>query len=155
MASALDHPNIVSIHQRGEFEGQLWIAMQFVDGTDANAALRAGTMTPARAVVAFPTAAEAKKLLAAQESQWTSCSGRTLTLAFPTPPTPQLWTAGTPADADGALTMTQTMKDGGGMQCQRALAARNNVAIDISACRFDIASQAVDILNHIAAKIPQ
>ncbi len=50
VASALDHPNIVSIHQRGEFEGQLWIAMQFVDGTDANAALRAGTMTPARAV---------------------------------------------------------------------------------------------------------
>jgi hypothetical protein len=36
-----------------------------------------------------------------------------------------------------------------------ALAVRNNVAIDISACRFDIASQAVDILNHIAAKIPQ
>lgn len=108
-----------------------------------------------QAVVAFPTAAEAKKLLAAQESQWTSCSGRTLTLAFPTPPAPQLWTAGTPADADGALTMTQTMKDGGGMQCQRAPAVRNNVAIDISACRFDIASQAFDILNHIAAKIPQ
>ncbi|HZC94458.1 MAG TPA: serine/threonine protein kinase, partial [Mycobacterium sp.] len=34
VASALDHPNIVSIHRRGEFEGQLWIAMQFVDGTD-------------------------------------------------------------------------------------------------------------------------
>ena len=50
MAAALDHPNIVSIHQRGRTDGQLWIAMQFVDGTDANAALRAGTMTPARAV---------------------------------------------------------------------------------------------------------
>src|SRR5690348_11795456 len=50
VASSLDHPNIVSIYRRGEFEAQLWIAMQFVDGTDADAALRAGTMTPARAV---------------------------------------------------------------------------------------------------------
>ena len=41
----------MSIYRRGEFEGQLWIAMQFVDGCgDADAALRAGTMTPARAV---------------------------------------------------------------------------------------------------------
>lgn len=51
VASQLDHPNIVSIYHRGETEdGQLWIAMQFVEGTDADAALRAGTMTPARAV---------------------------------------------------------------------------------------------------------
>ncbi|MGH3556563.1 MAG: serine/threonine-protein kinase PknH/PknJ [Mycobacterium sp.] len=51
VAARLDHPNIVSIYNRGQTdEGQLWIAMQFVDGTDADKALRAGTMTPARAV---------------------------------------------------------------------------------------------------------
>ena len=51
IASLLDHPNIVSIHNRGEAEnGQLWIAMQYVAGTDAEAALQAGTMTAARAV---------------------------------------------------------------------------------------------------------
>jgi eukaryotic-like serine/threonine-protein kinase len=51
VAARLQHPNIVSIYSRGETdERQLWIAMQFVDGTDADAALRAGTMTPARAV---------------------------------------------------------------------------------------------------------
>lgn len=50
VAASLDHPNIVSVHQRGEFDGQLWIAMQFVDGTDADAALDAGPMEPARAV---------------------------------------------------------------------------------------------------------
>lgn len=51
VTSKLDHPNIVSIYNRGETEdGQLWIAMQFVEGTDADAALRAGTMTPVRAV---------------------------------------------------------------------------------------------------------
>ncbi|WP_077088800.1 serine/threonine-protein kinase PknH/PknJ [Mycobacterium rhizamassiliense] len=50
-AAALAHPQIVSVYNRGQTEdGQLWIAMQFVDGTDAEAALRAGTMTPHRAV---------------------------------------------------------------------------------------------------------
>src|SRR4249919_1464824 len=43
VASMLDHPNIVSIYRRGTTpDGQLWIAMQFVDGTDADAALRTG-----------------------------------------------------------------------------------------------------------------
>ncbi|MFZ0833420.1 MAG: hypothetical protein WAM92_10095 [Mycobacterium sp.] len=47
----LDHPNIVSVYNRGETgDGQLWIAMQFVDSTDADAALRDGTMTAVRAV---------------------------------------------------------------------------------------------------------
>jgi serine/threonine-protein kinase len=50
VAAGLDHPNVVSIYGRGEFEGQLWIAMQFVDGIDADDALQAGAMTPARAV---------------------------------------------------------------------------------------------------------
>lgn len=47
----LHHPNIVSIYSRGEAEdGQLWMAMQYVAGTDAEAALAAGTMNPARAL---------------------------------------------------------------------------------------------------------
>lgn len=50
VASMLDHPNIVAIRRRGEFEGQLWIAMQYIDGIDADAALNAGGMTPARAI---------------------------------------------------------------------------------------------------------
>lgn len=41
----------MSIYNREETDnGQLWIAMQFVDGTDADDALRAGTMTPQRAL---------------------------------------------------------------------------------------------------------
>lgn len=51
VASRLDHPNIVSIYRRGQTgDGLLWIAMQFVNGSDADAALRSGSMTPARAV---------------------------------------------------------------------------------------------------------
>ena len=35
LASTLWHSNIVGIHDRGEFNGQLWISMDYVDGTDA------------------------------------------------------------------------------------------------------------------------
>lgn len=35
LASSLFHPHIVGVHDRGEYRGQLWIAMDFIDGTDA------------------------------------------------------------------------------------------------------------------------
>ncbi|GAC1400071.1 MAG: hypothetical protein NVS4B6_16980 [Mycobacterium sp.] len=51
IASVLFHPNIVSVYSRGETDsGQLWIAMQYIPGTDAEIALREGTMTPSRAM---------------------------------------------------------------------------------------------------------
>jgi serine/threonine-protein kinase len=31
----LFHSHIVGIHDRGEFEGQLWLSMDYLDGTDA------------------------------------------------------------------------------------------------------------------------
>ncbi|MET0704810.1 MAG: serine/threonine-protein kinase [Mycobacterium sp.] len=34
IAATLWHPHIVGVHDRGEFEGQLWISMDFVEGTD-------------------------------------------------------------------------------------------------------------------------
>ncbi len=40
IVAALWHPNIVALHDRGEFGGQLWISMDFVDGTDAARLLR-------------------------------------------------------------------------------------------------------------------
>jgi eukaryotic-like serine/threonine-protein kinase len=60
VAAGLDHPNIVSVYNRGQSEdGQLWIAMQFVDGTDADAAQRSGTMSPYRAVHVITEVAKA------------------------------------------------------------------------------------------------
>src|SRR5579875_2081201 len=34
VAAGLSHPNIVGIHDRGEFDGQLWLSMEYVQGTD-------------------------------------------------------------------------------------------------------------------------
>lgn len=46
----LDHPNIVAVYDRGDEDGQLWIAMQYIDGSDAAAAVRDGPLPVARAV---------------------------------------------------------------------------------------------------------
>lgn len=35
IAATLWHPHIVSVHDRGDFDGLLWISMDFVQGTDA------------------------------------------------------------------------------------------------------------------------
>jgi serine/threonine-protein kinase len=35
VAATLYHPHIVAVHDRGECDGQLWIAMDYVDGTNA------------------------------------------------------------------------------------------------------------------------
>ncbi|WP_006246786.1 serine/threonine-protein kinase [Mycolicibacterium tusciae] len=40
IAATLWHPHIVGVHDRGEFDGQLWISMDFVEGTDAARLLR-------------------------------------------------------------------------------------------------------------------
>ncbi|MFE3542849.1 serine/threonine-protein kinase [Nocardia sp. NPDC059177] len=44
LAGRLDHPNIVAIHDRGSAEGRLWIAMQYVAGSDAETVVRAGAL---------------------------------------------------------------------------------------------------------------
>lgn len=52
LAAGLDHPNIVSVYNRGEEDGRLWIAMKYVPGTDASeeAAKGPAVMTPPRAL---------------------------------------------------------------------------------------------------------
>jgi serine/threonine-protein kinase len=39
-AATLWHPHIVGVHEHGEDQGRLWLAMDFVDGTDAGALIR-------------------------------------------------------------------------------------------------------------------
>jgi eukaryotic-like serine/threonine-protein kinase len=51
LAATLDHPNIVTVYTRGETDdGQLWIAMQYVPGSDAHAELQDGRITVQRTV---------------------------------------------------------------------------------------------------------
>ncbi len=45
----LDHPNIITVYDRGDEDEQLWIAMQYVDGVDC-ASIDPQDLTPVRAV---------------------------------------------------------------------------------------------------------
>lgn len=40
IAASLWHPHIVAVHDRGDTDGQLWITMDYVDGTDAAQLMR-------------------------------------------------------------------------------------------------------------------
>ena len=69
--SGLAHRTIVSVYDRGEGAGQLWLAMRYVDGIDAEVALeQSGGLLPApravhmvNEVAAAPDAAHRKKLI--------------------------------------------------------------------------------------------
>ncbi|PJK23083.1 hypothetical protein CSX11_07475 [Mycobacterium goodii] len=51
LLAQLKHPNIVTLHDRSEFESRLWITMEYIDGTDASELLRAdGPLDPDLAV---------------------------------------------------------------------------------------------------------
>src|SRR5262249_38677197 len=57
-AANLHHPHIVEVYARGEFEGQLWIAMEYVEGSSAAQLMaeRFPVVSPAGEVLAIITA---------------------------------------------------------------------------------------------------
>jgi YVTN family beta-propeller protein len=51
LAASIDHPNVIPIYYTGEEEGELYIAMRYVDGSDLRTLVRAaGALDPERAV---------------------------------------------------------------------------------------------------------
>ena len=51
IAASLQHPNVVAVYDAGELDSLLWIAMQYVEGSDLSAILRAeGRLRPYRAI---------------------------------------------------------------------------------------------------------
>ncbi len=56
LAARLDHPNIVAVYDRGVEADQLWISMQYIDGSDAS---RLGAVEPTRAARIIAETAEA------------------------------------------------------------------------------------------------
>ena len=87
MVSTLRHPHIVTIYDRGDFDGQLWISMEFVDGTDAARLLAEDYPNgiPAAEVVRI-AAAIASYQAAKARGSGRSCSARRRRRGRPRPP---------------------------------------------------------------------
>jgi len=67
LAASLDHPNIVTVHNRGETpDGDLWIAMQYVQGSDAHSESVNGHMSLSRAIYIISEVAKALDYLHAR-----------------------------------------------------------------------------------------
>ena len=59
LAASIDHPNVIPIFEAGEAEGQLYIAMRYVDGTDLRRLIDdEGALDPIRAVELVARAAD-------------------------------------------------------------------------------------------------
>jgi ABC-type branched-subunit amino acid transport system substrate-binding protein/streptogramin lyase len=60
LAASLDHPNVIPIYEAGEHEGQLYLAMRFVEGSDLKGLIeREGQLQPERALAVLAQVAGA------------------------------------------------------------------------------------------------
>ena len=60
LAASLDHPNVIPIYEAGEADGQLFIAMRYVEGTDLDRLLgEETTLSPRRALALLEQVANA------------------------------------------------------------------------------------------------
>jgi hypothetical protein len=103
-----------------------------------------------QALVLFPFAKQAGAFFTASAQQWPACRQYTHTQSG------SLWAVGPISNTNGTLSTTATQQNANapGWGCGRALAARNNVLIDVNTCSASPADSAVNIATQIAAKVP-
>src|SRR6476659_6353318 len=59
LAMSLEHPNVVPIHDAGDIDGRLYLAMRLVEGTDLRALLQAEALDTARSLAICSQVAKA------------------------------------------------------------------------------------------------
>ncbi|OBG66737.1 hypothetical protein A9X05_08535 [Mycobacterium sp. E3298] len=131
-----------------ELDGSGWIGVRTQSLQDRDGARHLNHS----AAIYFGTAKAANDFAAKQAQAWPRCNGASLHLTTRREPT-SVWTAGTATNRDGMLSITNTQEGAGGWQCQRALAARNNIVIDVRSCGENRTDQAITIATRMAERV--
>jgi hypothetical protein len=109
-------------------------------------------------VVLFPSPAEANAYFTASARSWPACANRQDTAPGDADNPEIHWSVGQISNTNGMLSTAVAVtvtRNGIAMSasCQRALTAKNNVVIDVEACKKDPGNSAVAIANQIAGKV--
>lgn len=137
--------------QRHTYQDSGWTAVrvqELRDRPDANA-----DHIVYQSVVAFPDAAGAHAFYEGQQSEWKRCDDRRVDLHDPGDPDAHYWSLNTAVEDEGILTITRSEEDLPGWSCQRAMTAKNNVIVDLSACAMGVDDRGARLTERIAAKI--
>jgi hypothetical protein len=106
-----------------------------------------------QAVVSFPSANDATRFFAASAQLWVPCANHQYRVVSPGKPD-LTFVIGPVANANGNLSVVDTLTGGKKWACQRALTVSNNIAVDIVACSAESPPDAaVNIAHQIAAKV--
>lgn len=146
-----DRPECSEVHTPAldsELDNSGWIGVRTQSLQDRDGARHRNHS----AAIYFATAKATNDFAAKQAQAWPKCSGATLHLTERGHPS-SIWTAGTVTNHDGMLSITNTQEGGGGWQCQRALAARNNIVIDVRSCGENRTDQAITIATKMAERV--
>lgn len=103
-----------------------------------------------QAVVLFPTAKHARTFFAHSARQWPRCE------EYKHLQSGTKWETGVVSNTAGVLSATAMQQDSGavGWACDRALIARNNVAVDVNTCSADPGGTAAVMAEDIADRVP-
>jgi hypothetical protein len=109
-------------------------------------------------VVLFPSAKEANAFFEASAKGWPGCANRQDTVPADAGNPEIHWSVGAVSNAGGTLSVTVALtatQNGTPMSasCQRVLTVRNNVVIDVEACRKDPGNGAANIAGQIAGRV--
>jgi hypothetical protein len=132
------------------FEGTGWRGF--------NGASQAQSPTPSvvlgESVVTFDTAAAAQKALANYVEQWRRCANTRFTWKVISQGQQSQWTLGEPIDAGGGVTSLRNVNDNSPVTVTRAIAAKNNVLVDVQIMGSALTEQNVAIARRILERIP-
>lgn len=106
-----------------------------------------------QAVVSFPSANDATRFFTASAQLWVPCANHQYRVVSPGKPD-LTFVIGPVVNANGTLSVVDTLTGDKKWACQRALTVSNNIAVDIAACSAESPPDAaVNIAHQIAAKV--